>query len=82
MQTTRPSAGLPPRLKLLIVELAGIALMAVGFRALVLGQPLIGLPLVPLGADLLLRPGARRRVPRLDRLLLKLVDRWRTPLAP
>ena len=82
MQTAnRPSAGLPPRLKLFIVELAGIALMGAGCRALLLGPIVLGLPLglslVLAGANLLLDPAGRRKT--LERVLLKLLDRWRAP---
>lgn len=86
MHTVRPPAGLPRRLKLLIIESAGIVVMAAGLRAVLLGPPLLGVPLalalVPFGADLLLRPGAPRRSPRLDRVMLKLLDRRRSPPGP
>lgn len=85
MDANRPPAGLPHWLKLLIVEFAGIFVMAAGLRALLLGHPVLGVPLgltlVLFGADLLLRPGSPRRLPRLDRLLLTLVHRWRSPPA-
>jgi hypothetical protein len=89
-QTPRPTGGLPPRLKLLIVELAGIAMMVGGiyvlFDARARDYPMVAVPLtlalVGFGVDLLLRPGARRRLPRVDKLLFKAIDRWRAPPTP
>ena len=79
--TTR--SGLPRWLTLVLIQLAGIALMVVGFEALVhdggfIGKP-FGLLVVLTGVDLLLRPDARRRPPRVDQLLLKLLDSGRPP---
>ena len=73
MDTPRPTAVLPPRLKLLIIECAGIAMIVVGVDALYGGNLFVGLPLVPLGGDLLLRPAARRRLPSLERLMSRLL---------
>jgi hypothetical protein len=87
VHANRRSAGLPRRLKLLIIELAGIAMMVAGLLALFLGMPphlsnpFGVLLLVLAGVDLLLRPGARRKPPRVDRLVLKAIDRWRSPPA-
>jgi hypothetical protein len=76
-------SGLPRRLTLLIIQIAGIALMVVGFQALVYGDVFLGKPfglvVVLTGVDLLLRPGARRRPPQVDQLLLKLLERRRPP---
>jgi hypothetical protein len=73
VHTPHPTAVLPPRLKLLIIEFVGIATMAVGVDALYRGNLFVGLPLVPLGGDLLLRPAARRRLPSLERLVSRVL---------
>jgi hypothetical protein len=81
-----PANALPRWLTLLIIQLTGIAMVVVGFHPLIYGDVFLakpfGLVLVLTGVDLLLRPGARRKVPRLDKLLLKLVDHWRAPPVP
>jgi hypothetical protein len=73
VNTPRPTAVLPQRLKVLIIEIVGIATMAAGVDALYRGNPFVGLPLVPLGVDLLLRPATRRRLPSAERLVARLM---------
>jgi hypothetical protein len=78
-RTPQPTAGIPRRLKLALVELGGVAVMLAGGRMLITGD-VLGLPTVAYGVDLLVRPSARR-LPRVD-TLANLVMRWRGRPGP
>jgi hypothetical protein len=65
------------------IQLIGFALVGFGFVALISAGPLgrvFGLLLVLNGVNLVRNPGTRHR--GLEELLLKLLDRWRSPPAP
>jgi hypothetical protein len=85
MQGTHlPRTGLPHRLTLLLIQLIGIALVVLGFHALIhgdvfLGKP-FGLALVLIGLNHVRHPAVRHR--GMEALALKLLDRWRAPPAP
>jgi len=57
---------------------AGIAVVCAGGWQL-LTDNFLWLGVLLAGVDLLLRPDARRKVPRVDKLTLKELDRWRSP---
>jgi hypothetical protein len=73
-KTVERADGIPRRLKLALVEATGLTVMVVGAWMLVSGN-LIGLFVVAFGADLVIRPTARR-LPRRGALTDFLV-RWR-----
>jgi hypothetical protein len=75
----QPTHCIPRRLKLAVVEISGLAVIVTGVGMLLSGT-LVGLPVVAYGADLMMRPAARR-LPRTD-ILTDLIMRWRKGAGP